>query len=81
MTYEILIICIFWTFIYVLIGCLVNAFIIVLEAREKGEVIIDGQRLKEVYQIFLWPIAFIEYIIKSWKKIKEPEQALLFFIF
>ena len=73
MTCQILLICIFWAFIYVLIGCLVNAFIIVLEAREKGEVIIDGWRLKEVYQIFLWPIAFIEYIIKSWKKIKEPE--------
>lgn len=68
MTCQILLICIFWAFIYVLIGCLVNAFIIVLEAREKGEVIIDGWRLKEVYQIFLWPIAFIEYIIKSWKK-------------
>ena len=73
MTCQILLICIFWAFIYVLIGCLVNAFIIVLEAREKGEVIIDGWRLKEVYQIFLWPIAFIEYIIKSWKKIKESE--------
>ena len=34
---QILLICIFWAFIYVLIGCLVNAFIIVLEAREKGE--------------------------------------------
>ena len=73
MTCQILLICIFWAFIYVLIGCLVNAFIIVLEAREKGEVIIDGWRLKEAYQIFLWPIAFIEYIIKSWKKIKESE--------
>ena len=68
MTSEILIICIFWTFIYVLIGCLVNAFIIVLEAKEKGEVIIDGWRPKEIYQIFLWPVALIECIIKSWKK-------------
>lgn len=67
MTCQILLICIFWAFIYVLIGCLVNAFIIVLEAREKGEVIIDGWRLKEVYQIFLWPVALTEYIIKSWK--------------
>ena len=68
MTCEILITCIFLSFIYVLIGCLVNAIIIVREAKEKGEVIIDGWRPKEVYQIFLWPIAFIEYIIKSWKK-------------
>ena len=68
MTCEILIICIFWTFIYVLIGCLVNAFIIVLEAKEKGEVIIDGWRPKEIYQIFLWPVALIDYTIKSWKK-------------
>ena len=74
MTSEILIICIFWTFIYVLIGCLVNAFIIVLEAREKGEVIIDGWRLKEVYQIFLWPVALIECIIKSWKNINETSK-------
>ena len=52
---------------YVLIGCLVNAIIIVREAKEKGEVIIDGWRPKEVYQIFLWPVALTEYIIKSWK--------------
>ena len=50
-----------------------NAFIIVLEAKEKGEVIIDGWRLKEIYQIFLWPVALIECIIKSRKKIKESE--------
>lgn len=68
MTCQILLICIFWAFIYVLIGCLVNAIIIVQEAKEKGEVIIDGWRLKEVYQIFLWPVALIECIIKSWKK-------------
>ena len=74
MTCEILIICIFWTFIYVLIGCLVNAFIIVLEAREKGEVIIDGWRLKEVYQIFLWPVALIECIIKSWKNLNKTSK-------
>ena len=67
MTCEILITCIFWSFIYVLIGCLVNAIIIVREAKEKGEVIIDGWRPKEVYQIFLWPVALAEYIIKSWK--------------
>ena len=74
MTCEILIICIFWTFIYVLIGCLVNAFIIVLEAREKGEVIIDGWRPKEIYQIFLWPVALIECIIKSWKNLNETSK-------
>lgn len=68
MTCGILLICIFCTFIYVLIGCLVNAFIIVLEAKEKGEVIIDGWRRKEIYQIFLWPVVLIDYTIKSWKK-------------
>ena len=57
--------CIFWIFIYVLIGCLVNAIIIVWEVKEKGEVVIDGLRPKEIYQIFLWPVAFIEYIIKK----------------
>lgn len=67
MTCEILLTCIFWAFIYVLIGCLVNAIIIVQEAKEKGEIIIDGWRSKEVYQIFLWPVALTEYIIKSWK--------------
>ena len=67
MTCEILITCIFLSFIYVLIGCLVNAIIIVREAKEKGEVIIDGWRPKEVYQIFLWPVALTEYIIKFWK--------------
>lgn len=74
MTCEILIICIFWTFIYVLIGCLVNAFIIILEAKEKGEVIIDGWRPKEIYQIFLWPVALIECIIKSWKNLNETSK-------
>ena len=74
MTCEILIICIFWTFIYVLIGCLVNAFIIVLEAKEKGEVIIDGWRPKEIYQIFLWPVALMECIIKSWKNLNETSK-------
>ena len=66
MTCEILITCIFLSFIYVLIGCLVNAIIIVREAKEKGEVIIDGWRPKEIYQISLWPVAFIEYIIKRY---------------
>lgn len=74
MTCEILIICIFWTFIYVLIGCVVNAFIIVLEAKEKGEVIIDGWRPKEIYQIFLWPIALMECIIKSWKNLNKTSK-------
>ena len=50
---EIFLNCIFWIFIYVLIGCLVNAIIIVWEAKEKGEVVIDGWRPKEIYQIFL----------------------------
>ena len=68
---EIFLICIFWIFIYVLIGCLVNAFIIVLENKEKGGVEIDGWRLKEIYQIFLWPVAFIEYIIK--RRIKNNQ--------
>lgn len=68
MTCETLLICIFWAFIYVLIGCTVNAFIIVWEAKEKDEVIIDGWRPKEIYQIFLWPIAFIKYIIKNINK-------------
>ena len=74
MTCQILLICIFWAFIYVLIGCLVNAFIIVLEAKEKGEVIIDGWRPKEIYQIFLWPVALIECIIKSWKNLNETSK-------
>lgn len=64
--FLICIFCIFWLFVYVLIGCLVNAFIIVWEAREKGEVEIDGWRPKEIYQISLWPVAFIEYIIKRY---------------
>lgn len=74
MTCETLLICIFWAFIYVLIGCTVNAFIIVWEAKEKGEVMIDGWRPKEVYQIFLWPVAFIEYIIKYWKKLNKTSK-------
>lgn len=74
MTCEILLIYIFWAFIYVLIGCMVNAFIIVWEAKEKGEVIIDGWRPNEIYQIFLWPVAFIEYIIKSWKKLNKTSK-------
>ena len=66
--------CIFWIFIYVLIGCLVNAIIIVWEAKEKGEVVIDGWRPKEIYQIFLWPVALIECIIKSWKNLNETSK-------
>lgn len=74
MTCEILTIYIFWTFIYVLIGCLVNAFIIIWEAKEKGEVIINGWRRKEIYQIFLWPVVFIEYIIKAWKNLNKTSK-------
>ena len=66
--------CIFWIFIYVLIGCLINAIIIVWEAKEKGEVVIDGWRPKEIYQIFLWPVALIECIIKSWKNLNETSK-------
>ena len=64
----------FWALAYVLIGCIVNAFIIAWEAEEKGEVIINGWRPKEIYQIFLWPVAFIEYIIKSWKKLNKTSK-------
>lgn len=67
----------FWVFIYIICGCFINALIINGEAQEankKGEdYIIIGWRWKEVYQIFLWPIAFIEYVVKSWKKLKESD--------
>ena len=74
MACEIFLICIFWLLIYVLIGCLVNAFIIVWENKEKGGVEIDGWRPKEIYQIFLWPVALIECIIKSWKNLNETSK-------
>lgn len=57
-----------------MIGCLVNAFIIIWEAKEKGEVIINGWRQKEIYQIFLWPVALIECIIKSWKNLNKTSK-------
>jgi hypothetical protein len=33
----------------------------------------EGRNLNtEVYDIVIWPIAFIKYAIKSWKNMKEP---------
>ena len=55
----------FYTFFYLLTGCIIHAILSVWEKRE-------DQKLKtEVYEIVLWPVAFIQYAIKSWKNIKE----------
>lgn len=53
-------------FFYLITGCTIHAILSVWEKRE-------DQKLKtEVYEIILWPIAFIQYAIRSWKNIKEP---------
>lgn len=57
----------FYTFFYLLTGCIIHAILSVWEKRE-------DQKLKtEVYEIVLWPVAFIQYAIKSWKNIKESD--------
>lgn len=55
----------FYIYFYLIIGCIVHA---ILSVWKNGSI----QKLKtEVYEILLWPVAFIEYAIKSWKNIKE----------
>ena len=66
---------IFWLIIYILTGCVTNAMIIVWEARdaaEEGKIYnIECWTLKELYNTFLWPLALIQYIINSMKKLNE----------
>lgn len=57
----------FCTVFYLLTGCIIHTLLSVWEKRE-------DQKLKtEVYEIILWPVAFIQYVIKSWKNIKESD--------
>lgn len=57
----------FYMFFYLITGCIIHALLSVWEKRE-------DQKLKtEVYEIILWPIAFIQYAIRSWKNIKESD--------
>ena len=56
----------FCIFFYLITGCIMHAILSVWEKRE-------NQKLKtEVYEIVLWPIAFIQYLVRSWKNMKEP---------
>ena len=57
----------FYTFFYLIAGCIMHAILSVWEKRE-------DQKLKtEVYEIVLWPVAFIQYLVRSWKNIKESD--------
>lgn len=57
----------FCIFCYFITGCIIHVVLSVWEERE-------DQKLKtEVYEIILWPIAFIQYAIRSWKNIKESD--------
>ena len=66
---------IFWVFVYILTGCVTNAMIVVWEARDaasEGKTYnIECWTPKELYNTFLWPVAFIQYAIRSWKNTKE----------
>lgn len=54
----------FCIFVYFITGCIMH---VVLSVRE-------GRNLNtEVYDIVTWPIAFIKYVIKSWKNIKGSD--------
>lgn len=56
----------FYMFFYLITGCIIHALLSVWEKRE-------DQKLKtEVYEIVIWPIAFIQYLVRSWKNMKEP---------
>lgn len=54
----------FCIFFYLITGCIMH---IVLSAWE------DRNLNTEVYKIIIWPIAFIQYLVKSWKNIKESD--------
>ena len=57
----------FYTFFYLITGCIIHALLSVWEKRE-------DQKLKtEVYEIVIWPIAFIQYLVRSWKNMKESD--------
>lgn len=53
----------FCIFFYFITGCIIHVVLSVWEGRNLNT---------EVYDIVIWPIAFIKYAIKSWKNIKEP---------
>lgn len=62
----------FWIFVYFLSGCIINAILSVWEARD---ILKSGKKytgncmsLKELYRIVLWPLAFMQYIRESYKK-------------
>ena len=55
----------FYIYFYLIIGCVIHSILSVWENR-------SVQKLKtKVYEIILWPMAFIQYAIRSWKNIKE----------
>lgn len=63
----------FWIFMYFLSGCVINAILSVWEARD---ILKSGEKytgncmtMKELYRIVLWPVAFIQYVKKSYKNI------------
>ena len=57
----------FYMCFYLIIGCIIHGILSVWEKRK-------DQKLKtEVYEIILWPVAFIKYAMKSWKNIKESD--------
>ena len=57
----------FYTFFYLITGCIIYSILSVWEKRE-------DQKLKtEVYEILLWLVTFAQYAIKPWKNIKESD--------
>lgn len=54
----------FYIGVYIITGCIIHIVLSVWEGRNLNT---------EVYDIVIWPIAFIKYIIKSWKNIKESD--------
>jgi hypothetical protein len=54
----------FYIFFYFITGCIIHVILAVWEGRSLNT---------EVYDIVIWPIAFIQYLVRSWKNIKESD--------
>lgn len=55
----------FCIYCYLITGCITHTMLSVWENRS-----VQKQKT-QAYEVLLWPVAFIEYIIKSWKNMKE----------
>lgn len=57
----------FYIYLYLIIGYIVHTILSVWENRK-----VQKQKT-QAYEVLLWPVAFIQYAIKSWKNMKGSD--------